>query len=120
MHLMKNAEILIGCSGYYYSAWKGKFYPAGLKPAEWLSYYSSVFNSVELNGTFYRVPRVSSLKKYADRTGSEFRFSVKMHRYITHIKRLRDCDDEIEDFISVAQEGLGNKLATVLFQMPPS
>ncbi|MGZ4079190.1 MAG: DUF72 domain-containing protein, partial [Bacteroidia bacterium] len=58
----------IGCSGYYYPYWKNKFYPEGLQPKNWLNYYSTVFNTVELNGTFYRTPKLSDLKKYAEVT----------------------------------------------------
>lgn len=110
----------IGCSGYYYPYWKNKFYPQGLQPKEWLRYYSSVFNTVELNGTFYRTPKLSDLQKYMAVTPADFRFSVKMSRYITHISRLRDCREKIAEFQDLILQGLGHKLMYFLFQMPPS
>lgn len=110
----------IGCSGYYYTYWKNRFYPKGVKPADWLSYYSTVFNTVELNGTFYRVPQLASLQKYAAATGDDFSFSVKMNKLVSHVKRLKDCRQEISDFQQLVREGLGNKLRCFLFQLPPS
>jgi uncharacterized protein YecE (DUF72 family) len=110
----------IGCSGYYYPAWKNKFYPAGLPTKSWLSYYSSVFNTVELNGTFYRTPTAVSLKKNADATPADFKFSVKMSRYITHVLKMKACTQQVSDFQALIREGLGNKLSCFLFQLPPS
>jgi uncharacterized protein YecE (DUF72 family) len=110
----------IGCSGYYYPYWKNRFYPHGLQPKDWLFYYSSVFNTVELNGTFYRTPKIPDLKKYVELTRSDFVFSVKMNRYITHILKLKDCTQQVAGFMATVHEGLGDKLACVLFQLPPS
>ena len=109
----------IGCSGFYYPAWKNKFYPAGLAPRNWLEYYSSVFNTVELNGTFYRMPKLADLEKYAAITPPHFRFTVKMSRFITHVKRLTDTEP-IQRFQDLIIDGLGSKLACFLFQMPPT
>lgn len=113
-------EYRIGCSGYYYSSWKNKFYPKGLQPKNWLQYYSSVFNSVELNGTFYKTPKLSDVKRYANATPANFKFSVKMSRYITHIHRLKDSKLLIEEFQNLILDGLNNKLLFFLFQLPPS
>ena len=110
----------VGCSGYYYPGWKNIFYPPGLPNKSWLNYYSSVFNSVELNGTFYHTPRLSSLIKYARETPDDFKFSVKMSRYITHVLRMKDCRHLITDFQNLIVEGLADKLIYFLFQMPPS
>ncbi|HEY3429306.1 MAG TPA: DUF72 domain-containing protein [Cyclobacteriaceae bacterium] len=109
----------IGCSGYYYPQWKDKFYPSGLQPKNWLEHYSSIFNSVELNGTFYRTPTVTSLQKHVDLTPEDFTFSVKMNRSITHIQRLKE-KGSIHDFQELILNGLGKKLSHFLFQMPPS
>jgi uncharacterized protein YecE (DUF72 family) len=109
-----------GCSGYYYPYWKNRFYPKGLQPKNWLEYYSSVFNTVELNGTFYRTPKLSDLQRYAAVTREDFRFSVKMNRYITHVLKLKDTKQQIAEFTSLIKEGLGNKLSCFLFQLPPS
>jgi uncharacterized protein YecE (DUF72 family) len=110
----------IGCSGYYYPSWKNKFYPAGTPPKNWLQYYSTVFNTVELNGTFYRTPKLSDLQKYAAVTAENFTFSVKMSRYITHVQKLAGSKEPVSAFQSLINEGLGKKLAHFLFQMPPS
>ncbi|HZY77897.1 MAG TPA: DUF72 domain-containing protein [Cyclobacteriaceae bacterium] len=107
----------IGCSGYYYPQWKNKFYPKGVAPKNWLAHYSSVFNTVELNGTFYRQPKLPDLKKYASVTPDDFTFSVKMSRYITHVQRFADRQTII-DFQGRVLEGLGHKLQHFLFQTP--
>jgi uncharacterized protein YecE (DUF72 family) len=112
--------VSIGCSGYYYPQWKGTFYPRELKPAEWLAHYATVFNSVELNGTFYKSPTLASLQKYFHLTPANFSFSVKMNKYITHVLRLRECKQEVLDLCSFMEEGLKDKLSCILFQMPPS
>jgi uncharacterized protein YecE (DUF72 family) len=109
----------IGCSGFYYPEWKNKFYPAELAQKNWLTFYSSIFNTVELNGTFYRQPKLHALKKNAASTPEDFTFSVKMSRYITHVNRLKD-EQLIHNFQNLIKEGLGTKLAYFLFQMPSS
>ncbi|MDF3027261.1 MAG: hypothetical protein K0S23_1568 [Fluviicola sp.] len=110
----------IGCSGYYYPAWKKKFYPEGLQPKGWLEYYSSVFNTVELNGTFYRTPKPADLEKYYAATPSDFRFSVKMSKQITHIRKLKETQDLIREFQDLILAGLKEKCMHFLFQLPPS
>lgn len=112
--------VYIGCSGYYYPAWKKGFYPAGIQPKQWLEYYSSVFNTVELNGTFYRTPQLSALKRYAAATPPEFRFSVKMSKFITHTGKLKDMRQDILTFQELIDEGLEDKRLYFLFQLPPS
>lgn len=110
----------IGCSGYYYASWKNDFYPEGMQPRDWLQYYSSVFDTVELNGTFYKVPKLSDLQKYRMKTPDDFRFSVKMNRTITHLRKLKDTKVLIDEFQKLVYDGLENKIAYFLFQMPPS
>src|ERR1051325_10765449 len=103
---LKGKKFYIGCSGYYYRTWKEE--------------YSKVFNTVELNGTFYKVPLLKNLKKQARQTPLGFKFSVKANRYVTHILRLKNCKKENEKFENLMLKGLGNKLEKILFQMPPS
>ena len=110
----------IGCSGYYYPEWKEKFYPAGLGTSKWLNYYSSVFNSVELNGTFYRQPKIENLKKYARMTPADFRFSAKATRYITHILKFKDAKPFVTEFTALLEKGLEEKFDKLLFQLPPT
>ncbi|HMJ70154.1 MAG TPA: DUF72 domain-containing protein [Cyclobacteriaceae bacterium] len=109
----------IGCSGYYYPQWRNTFYPKGLAPKNWLAHYSSTFNTVEMNGTFYRQPKTADLKKYAVATSDEFTFSVKMSRYITHVQRLKE-KQAVTTFQDLILDGLGPKLQHFLFQMPPT
>ena len=116
----KKIQPLIGCSGYYYSNWKKGFYPEKCPPSKWLQHYSSIFNTVELNGTFYRMPRLSTLKKQAENTPDDFKFSVKMNKYVTHVLRLKETSPQITEFMELMEEGLGKKLHRVLVQMPPS
>lgn len=115
-----DAQYYIGCSGFYYSAWRKHFYPSDIKPKEWLHYYNTIFNTVELNSTFYKLPKLADLQKYYAATDGAFCFSVKMSKYVSHIKRLKDCAQEISDFHALIEEGLHDKLACVLYQMPPS
>ncbi|RLJ70930.1 uncharacterized protein YecE (DUF72 family) [Hydrogenivirga caldilitoris] len=110
----------LGCSGYFYWGWKGKFYPQELQPKEWLSYYARLFNTVEINSTFYNFPKVSNLRRFYKETPRGFLFSVKMNRTITHVRKLRDVADMIRDFYGVVREGLREKLGCILFQLPPS
>jgi uncharacterized protein YecE (DUF72 family) len=110
----------IGCSGYYYAHWKSRFYPKGMPAKEWLAFYSTKFGTVELNGTFYRIPKVSVLKNYAAITPADFKFSVKINKQITHFLQLNESQESIKEFIDTMKEGLGDKLSCFLFQLPPS
>jgi uncharacterized protein YecE (DUF72 family) len=113
------SNFYIGCSGWSYQDWVGKFYPAGLKSGEWLSYYARHFNTVEVNMSFYRFPFKNMLKGWYDRTPKNFRFTLKANRLITHVKRLKGTKELLASFYSLA-DLLEEKLACILFQMPPS
>jgi len=110
----------LGCSGYFYPGWKGKFYPKELKPKDWLKYYSEFFNTVEINSTFYHFPTEKNLKRLYRETPENFVFSVKVNRTITHYKKFKNAKDLIADFYKVCREGLREKLGCILFQLPPS
>jgi len=110
----------IGTSGYSYSSWKNDFYPADVPGSRQLEYYSTVFNTVELNYTFYRFPTANALEKAAKKVPDDFRFSVKMHRIVTHTLRMKEAKAKIEEFNDIVARGLGEKLACTLFQLPPS
>lgn len=114
---MARRRFLIGCSGYYYRSWKEKFYH-NAPASQWLAEYSKVFDSVELNGTFYKAPLLKNLRKQAAQTPHNFKFSVKANRYVTHILRLKNCKRENEKFENRMLKGLGIKLEKILFQMP--
>ncbi|MEW6364794.1 MAG: DUF72 domain-containing protein [Acidobacteriota bacterium] len=110
---------LIGTSGFSYPSWRGVFYPHDLPSKDWLAFYQREFSAVELNVTFYRTPRESTVSRWADATGPDFRFVLKMPKLITHIKRLSDCSSELSRFWDRAAM-LEKKLAAVLAQLPPS
>lgn len=109
----------IGCSGFYYKGWKEKFYPAGLPQRKWFEFYCEHFNTVELNVTFYRFPKLEDLKGWFKRSPDDFRFTVKANRLITHYKKFNNVKRETQDFYNTVSKGLGEKLGTVLFQLHP-
>jgi uncharacterized protein YecE (DUF72 family) len=108
----------VGCSGFHNKDWKEAFYPTGLPQSKWFEYYCSRFNTLELNTTFYRFPRVEFLKKWYDKSPAGFKFSVKAPRLITHYKQFNDCARLMDDFYTATNEGLKEKLGPVLFQLP--
>ena len=112
--------LYLGTSGFAFEGWKhGVFYPEGLKSREMLSYYASRFPSVEINYTFRRSPTEKTLTSWREQTPEHFRFTLKANQRITHFKRLADADDDVRDFLAVAQT-LGARLGTVLYQCPPT
>jgi uncharacterized protein YecE (DUF72 family) len=113
------SRLHIGCSGWSYQDWVGKFYPADLKQGEWLAYYAQHFNTVEVNMSFYRFPFKNMLKGWYSRTPKDFRFTLKANRLITHIKKLKGTEKLLTSFYALA-DLLEEKLACILFQMPPS
>jgi uncharacterized protein YecE (DUF72 family) len=118
--MVANMQWFIGCSGFHYKEWKGKFYPEKLPQTKWLNYYCNHFNTLELNSTFYRFPQISFLEKWYNKTPDNFLFSVKAPKLITHYKQFENSDQELKDFYGTIQEGLKNKLGCVLFQFPAS
>ncbi len=111
------SKIFVGTSGYSYQHWRGIFYPEDLPEREWLEYYAKHFNTVELNVSFYRLPKKEVFKGWRKRTPKDFIFSVKGSRFITHIKKLKDCEEPLETFFKNAL-GLKEKLKVVLWQLP--
>lgn len=108
----------IGCSGFNYRHWKGTFYPEDLPQRRWFKHYCTVFTTVELNVTFYRLPLSSTYIKWHDQTPQGFAFSLKGSRYITHVKRLLNVEEPLERFFKGALQ-LKEKLKVVLWQFPP-
>ncbi len=109
-----------GTSGWSYPSWKPEFYPAKLASAKFLAHYATRLNTVEVNHTFRRFPTEKLLCGWADATPGNFKFAIKAHQNITHVKRLRDVGDFTRDFLGALRplEEAG-KLACVLFQLPP-
>ncbi len=112
------AEIHIGAQGWNYEDWVGAFYPRGSRSSEFLDLYVKAFDTVEIDSTFYAIPSEASIISWAKRVPDEFRFSLKLPQQITHENRLHNCDELLEQFCQRVR-GLGNKLATVLIQLPP-
>jgi uncharacterized protein YecE (DUF72 family) len=112
--------IRIGCSGWNYEHWRnGVFYPPRLPPRRWLEFYARHFDTVEVNATFYRLPRESAVANWVRESPPEFLLAVKMSRYVTHIKRLRDLVPSMELFYSRIRPLVGSpKLGPVLWQLP--
>ncbi len=109
----------IGCSGFYYKGWRERFYPVGLPQKLWFEFYCQYFNTVELNVTFYRFPKLEDLRGWYHRSPEHFRFTVKAPRLITHYRKFNNAKRETNDFYHVVNKGLGDKLGAVLFQLHP-
>lgn len=112
-------KVHIGCSGYNYKEWRGPFYPQKMAQRKWLEYYSSIFDTVEINNTFYRFPRENALNLWRETVQPNFQFTLKGHRYITHRKKLKDISVNVGQFEDLAKI-LGNKLGCILWQLPPN
>jgi uncharacterized protein YecE (DUF72 family) len=112
-------HILSGTSGFSYKSWKGSFYPEKLAAGEMLRYYGTRLGTVEINNTFYRLPRKEMLEGWAKKVPRNFRFSVKASRRITHFKRLKDAEEVTKIFLDGAA-ALGKRLGVLLFQLPPN
>lgn len=112
------SELRIGTSGWVYPHWKGRFYPRELPQRDWLRYYAERFDTVELNNSFYRQPERSTFEKWRATVPTEFRFAVKLNRFITHVKRLNVGPDSVERSYGTFA-GLGPQAAVVLIQLPP-
>ncbi len=110
-------QICIGTSGWTYKHWKGKFYPADLPTKGWLGYYQSKFDPVELNGSFYRQPKLKTFQRWRESSPENFLWAVKAYRGITHFYRLKKRES-LDRFLD-AVEGLGAKLGVILLQLPP-
>jgi uncharacterized protein YecE (DUF72 family) len=109
----------IGCSGWNYSDWRGDLYPDGLPQRRWLEHYSSLFNTVEVNNTFYRLPKREAVGNWAEQTPEGFLFACKASRYLTHVKRLREIGESVEKLterLTPLREA--GKLGPVLWQLP--
>ena len=108
----------IGCSGWQYKHWRGDFYPADLPQNRWFEHYARVFDTVEINNSFYRLPEAETFASWANRAPMRFVFAVKASRFLTHMKKLKDPEEPIERLFS-RMRALGRHLGPVLYQLPP-
>jgi uncharacterized protein YecE (DUF72 family) len=115
----KSSEIRIGTSGWHYDHWIGRFYPEKMRKENWLEFYAQHFDTVEINNTFYHMPREQTMIHWRDKVPANFLFAVKANRYITHIKKLHNTVEEVGRFFALA-DLLGDRLGPVLYQLPPS
>ena len=111
-------SLFIGTSGWSYRHWSGTFYPEDIKPSRYLEYYTTKFDCVELNSSFYHLPRPATVDGWLKRTPGTFSYCIKLSRFITHQKRLGDCGEALERFFGVF-ENLEPRMGPVLVQLPP-
>ena len=116
--MLSNNSIRIGCSGWQYRHWRGDLYPGNLPQSRWFEHYAAIFDTVEVNNTFYRLPGVETFDAWRRRAPKGFLFAVKASRYLTHMKKLKDPDDPLALFFSRAT-ALRRALGPVLYQLPP-
>src|SRR3954462_688972 len=112
------AMIRVGCSGWQYKHWKGDFYPADLRTGDWFHRYAAIFDTVEINNSFYRLPGPHLFRSWRERAPAGFLFAVKASRYLTHMKKLKDPEEPLQRFFETAAP-LGRRLGPVLYQLPP-
>jgi uncharacterized protein YecE (DUF72 family) len=117
----KHGEVYLGCSGWAYSSWKPSFYPQSIAAREFLEFYATRLNSVEVNYTFRSLPSEAIVRLWLDSTSDDFRFSFKAPQRITHILRMKNCREALDGFahaiVPVAKAG---RLGVILFQLPPN
>lgn len=116
---MGKGKIYLGTSGWTYEHWKNVFYPDSIARKKWFEFYCTYFPTVELNASFYRIPTLKAAEGWYSRSPEHFRFAVKMSRLVTHERKLKNCERELEWFFSVF-EPLKKKIAVYLIQLPPT
>ena len=114
-----SCEIRVGTSGWHYEHWRGRFYPERLPKTKWFERYAQHFDTVEVNNTFYHLPRTTTVENWRAKAPRGFVYAVKANRYITHIKKLRDSAEQVKRFFEVMAL-LEEALGPVLYQLPPS
>ena len=111
--------IRIGCSGWNYRHWRGAFYPEAMPVKQWFAHYARHFDTVEVNATFYRLPEASTFARWREQAPPGFCYAIKAPRFITHMRKLKDCDESVATFLDRARH-LGPALGPILYQLPPS
>jgi len=112
-------QVRIGCSGWQYKHWREIFYPKGLAQTRWFAFYAEHFDTVEINSSFYHLPKASTFEKWRAQAQDGFVYAVKANRFITQAKKLLDCEEPLERMMSSVRH-LGDRLGPILYQLPPS
>jgi uncharacterized protein YecE (DUF72 family) len=112
-------QVRVGCSGWQYRHWGTSFYPQGVPQSRWFAHYATVFDTVEINNSFYRLPSADTFAKWRDLAPPRFLYAVKASRFLTHMKKLKDPDDPLIRLFENVRE-LGPRLGPVLYQLPPN
>jgi uncharacterized protein YecE (DUF72 family) len=110
--------VRIGCSGWIYRHWRGAFYPEKLAQRLWFAHYAETFGTVELNTSFYHLPKAETFEKWHAQAPAGFRYAVKAPRFITHMKKLKDCAESVQEFLSRVRK-LDGSIGPLLYQLPP-
>jgi len=111
-------QFYVGCSGWSYTAWKGTFYPPQLENSKWLQFYSGAFDYVEIDSSYYRIPNNFMVKNWYKKTPDNLRFTAKFPKVITHDKRLKNVENDLEYFLKVITE-IHDKGLALFLQLPP-
>lgn len=112
-------SVHIGCSGWVYKHWRGILYPEGLPQKRWFERYAEDFDTVEINASFYRLPKPETFDGWRDKAPASFRYAVKVNRFITHLKKLAGVEEEVARFADLARR-LEHTSGPLLYQLPPS
>jgi uncharacterized protein YecE (DUF72 family) len=109
----------VGCSGWNYADWRGRVYPPGCPPSRWLAHYATLFDTVEVNSTFYRLARPAAVARWLEQTPPGFRFTIKASRYLTHVRRLADMERGVERlYAGIAPLAGSSRMGPLLWQLP--
>jgi uncharacterized protein YecE (DUF72 family) len=111
-------RIRIGCSGWNYRHWRERFYPKRLPARRWFAFYAEHFDTVEINNSFYRLPKAETFAKWRDQAPAGFCYAVKANRFLTQAKKLKDCEEPLERMLAPMRQ-LEGRLGPLLFQLPP-
>ena len=112
------APVRIGCSGWIYKHWRGLFYPQQLAARKWFAFYASEFDTVEINNSFYRLPKPETFAAWRDQAPAGFCYAVKANRFLTQAKKLKECEEPLERMMT-SFEALKPALGPILYQLPP-
>lgn len=111
-------RIRIGCSGWNYKHWRERFYPKSVPVSRWFAFYAETFDTVEINNSFYMLPKAETFDKWRDQAPPGFRYAMKANRFLTQAKKLKDCEEPLERMMPLFRR-LGDTLGPILYQLPP-